>query len=259
MALGSTLSLTEMSTRNLPGSKGDRRVRLTTLPPFVNRLIVSKTWEHRRLTTLWASTVCYRVKFTFSPSMLPTKKLQISSDPIANKTVYVMWHSLEDNWSEEHSICPMWIKTHLIALSLFIRVPSIQWGRDSSVGIATRLRAGILRNRDSTPSTGKRFVFSPQRPEQLWGPPSLLSNGSRGLFPRSKAVETRSWTLISIQCRDQEWWSYTSAPPYVITNDESLQSETGGCQWGYWHCGHSWPIVPASGDSEDDCGEADGM
>jgi hypothetical protein len=24
-------------------------------------------------------------------------------------------------------------------------------------------------------------------------------------------------------------------------------------------CGHSWPIVPASGDSEDDCGEADGM
>jgi hypothetical protein len=22
-----------------------------------------------------------------------------------------------------------------------------------------------------------------------------------------------------------------------------------------WHCGHSWPIVPASGDSEDDCGE----
>jgi hypothetical protein len=29
--------------------------------------------------------------------------------------------------------------------------------------------------------------------------------------------------------------------------------------WGYWHCGHSWSIVPASGDSEDDRGEADGM
>jgi hypothetical protein len=29
--------------------------------------------------------------------------------------------------------------------------------------------------------------------------------------------------------------------------------------WGYWHCDYSWPIVPASGDSEDDCGEADGM
>jgi hypothetical protein len=29
--------------------------------------------------------------------------------------------------------------------------------------------------------------------------------------------------------------------------------------WGYWHCGHSWPVVPASGDTEDDCGEADRM
>jgi hypothetical protein len=29
--------------------------------------------------------------------------------------------------------------------------------------------------------------------------------------------------------------------------------------WGYWHYGHSRPIVTASGDSEDDCGEADGM
>jgi hypothetical protein len=27
----------------------------------------------------------------------------------------------------------------------------------------------------------------------------------------------------------------------------------------YRHCGHSWPIVPASGDNEDDCGEHDGM
>jgi hypothetical protein len=25
--------------------------------------------------------------------------------------------------------------------------------------------------------------------------------------------------------------------------------------WDYWHCGLSWPIVPASGDGEDDCGE----
>jgi hypothetical protein len=29
--------------------------------------------------------------------------------------------------------------------------------------------------------------------------------------------------------------------------------------WGFWHCGHSWLIVPALGDSEDDCGEADGI
>jgi hypothetical protein len=29
--------------------------------------------------------------------------------------------------------------------------------------------------------------------------------------------------------------------------------------WDYRHCGHSWPIVPASGDNEDDYGEHDGM
>jgi hypothetical protein len=29
--------------------------------------------------------------------------------------------------------------------------------------------------------------------------------------------------------------------------------------WDYRHCGHFWPIVPASGDNEDDCGEHDGM
>jgi hypothetical protein len=38
VALGSTQPLTEMSTRKLPGVKGDWRVRLTTLPLSVSRL-----------------------------------------------------------------------------------------------------------------------------------------------------------------------------------------------------------------------------
>jgi hypothetical protein len=48
MSQGSTQPLTEMSTRNLPGGK--RRP--------VHK--ADKMWQPRRLTTLWASTVCYR-------------------------------------------------------------------------------------------------------------------------------------------------------------------------------------------------------
>jgi hypothetical protein len=62
MALGSTQPLTEMCARNLlEGAKGPRHVRLKISPPSVSALL--KTWEPRRLTNLWASTVCYEDSF----------------------------------------------------------------------------------------------------------------------------------------------------------------------------------------------------
>jgi hypothetical protein len=44
---------------------------------------------------------------------------------------------------------------------------------DSSVGI-TILKAGRSRNRGSTPAMGNELLSTPQRPDRLWGPPSLL-------------------------------------------------------------------------------------
>jgi hypothetical protein len=64
MALGSTQPITEMSTRNLPGGKGWTARKADNLTAICES-IVYKMREPRRLTTLWASTACYRDNFTF--------------------------------------------------------------------------------------------------------------------------------------------------------------------------------------------------
>jgi hypothetical protein len=42
--------------------------------------------------------------------------------------------------------------------------------------------------RGSIPGRGRKFVSSPNRPDQLWGPPSLLSNRHQEFSPRREEV-----------------------------------------------------------------------
>jgi hypothetical protein len=64
MALGSTQSLTEMCTINLPSGKW-RPAREADNLTAICEPIIYKMWEPRRLTCLWATTACYRENFTF--------------------------------------------------------------------------------------------------------------------------------------------------------------------------------------------------
>jgi hypothetical protein len=56
--------------------------------------------------------------------------------------------------------------------------------RDSSVGIATGY---VPDGQGSNPVRGMSFS-SPQRPDRLWGPPSLYPMDTGGLFLRGKAA-----------------------------------------------------------------------
>jgi hypothetical protein len=53
--------------------------------------------------------------------------------------------------------------------------------RDNSVGIVTVYGVD---GRGLISSKGKTLLSTPQHPDRLWGPLSLLFSGRRGLFPR---------------------------------------------------------------------------
>jgi hypothetical protein len=64
----------------------------------------------------------------------------------------------------------------------FLGTTGLYWSRDSSVGITTGYGLDDRGVGVRVP-VGSRIFSYPCRPDRLWPPPNLLSNGYRRLFP----------------------------------------------------------------------------
>jgi hypothetical protein len=96
-----------------------------------------------------------------------------------------------------------------------IRICTVLKSRDSVVGIATGYGLDDLGVGVRVP-VGSIIFPGRRRPNLLWGPPSLLSNGYRGLSPGVKRPGRESDHSPPTSAEVKKTWVYTSTPPYLF-------------------------------------------
>jgi hypothetical protein len=89
--------------------------------------------------------------------------------------------------------------------------------RDSVVYIATVYGVDDRDVGDRVP-VGSSIFSPPRRPDQLWGPPSLMSNGYLGFFPRGEKRPGREAGHMQLVpgSRNVDLYIYRSIPPYAF-------------------------------------------
>jgi hypothetical protein len=64
---------------------------------------------------------------------------------------------------------------------------------------------------------GSGILSSPHRPDRLWSPPNLLSNGYQGLFPQGVKQPVREADHSPPASAEvKKMWIYSSTPPYTF-------------------------------------------
>jgi hypothetical protein len=87
--------------------------------------------------------------------------------------------------------------------------------RENGVDIATGYGLNDRGVGVRVPVGAKIFSF-PCRPDRFCGPPSLLSNGYRGLFPRGvRRTGREADHSPKTSAEMKKTWIYTSTPPYA--------------------------------------------
>jgi hypothetical protein len=61
-----------------------------------------------------------------------------------------------------------------------------------------------------------RIITSPCPPDRLWGPPNLLYNEYRELFPGIKRPGREADHSPPTSAEVKKMWIYTSTPPYAF-------------------------------------------
>jgi len=66
------------------------------------------------------------------------------------------------------------------------------------------------------PNTGKKFIYSPKRPDQFWDWPSLLFYCSGGCSSEGEEAGIWIWPRILPSAEDQQFMELCLLSPYII-------------------------------------------